>query len=545
MHVNTGLISILSGDGYVIESATVDGFNGKVDYERGGFNFDSLTEYFASSDEQTDAPSSNEPVKWFVKRIAITNSTFAYHDFEIGEEIIAENINISLPEGISWNALGAIGNLDLQLKSGGDLVANFEFENDYSAFKTDLNLTRVENVFLLPYIQDFLLVSTIQGTIGMDVHLAGSLIKPGDLDLSGIMRLDSAAMFNLQGEKLFGIGGLMLSIDSINPSTDIYAVQAINISNPYGWFQLFDDGNNLSRLLKDSVIAEQDSIVVQVDSLLVANADSTTLKTDTFFVAEAETIEVAEVSTTDHSSNFFLLIGDYVKQAMKDIQVSDFRLDTLSIKGLSFDFEDHTLLMPFKYSTSQADLYSYGVTSSSDSVMVYSSAILGDSGFLKMEARLDPTLHEKFRVNLKLNDVGLVDISPYSHQFLAHKIEKGRLLFDADVDIDSGKLNSLLHLRIDSLEISDKERHDEALKLPIKLTVKVLKGKSGIIDLEVPVVGNLNDPEYKLGKAIGKIFKNLITKSANTRLDTSASKTTVELPIDSEVLPVDTVAPIR
>ena len=310
MHVNTGLISILSGDGYVIESATVDGFNGKVDYERGGFNFDSLTEYFASSDEQTDAPSSNEPVKWFVKRIAITNSTFAYHDLEIGEEIIAENINISLPEGISWNALGAIGNLDLQLKSGGDLVANFEFENDYSAFKTDLNLTRVENVFLLPYIQDFLLVSTIQGTIGMDVHLAGSLIKPGDLDLSGIMRLDSAAMFNLQGEKLFGIGGLMLSIDSINPSTDIYAVQAINISNPYGWFQLFDDGNNLSRLLKDSVIAEQDSIVVQVDSLLVANADSTTLKTDTFFVAEAETIEVAEVSTTDHSSNFFLLIGD-------------------------------------------------------------------------------------------------------------------------------------------------------------------------------------------------------------------------------------------
>ena len=262
-------------------------------------------------------------------------------------------------------------------------------------------------------------------------------------------------MFNLQGEKLFGIGGLMLSIDSINPSKDIYAVQAINISNPYGWFQLFDDGNNLSRLLKDSVIAEQDSIVVQVDSLLVANADSTTLKTDTFFVAEAETIEVAEVSTTDHSSNFFLLIGDYVKQAMKDIQVSDFRLDTLSIKGLSFDFEDHTLLMPFKYSTSQADLYSYGVTSSSDSVMVYSSAILGDSGSLKMEARLDPTLHEKFRVNLKLNDVGLVDISPYSHQFLAHKIEKGRLLFDADVDIDSGKLNSLLHLRIDSLEISD------------------------------------------------------------------------------------------
>ncbi|MGB0917556.1 MAG: DUF748 domain-containing protein, partial [Flavobacteriales bacterium] len=292
--------------------------------------------------------------------------------------------------------------------------------------------------------------------------------------------------------------------------------------NPYGWFQLYEDGNNLSYLLKDVVVAESDSAALLADSLLVLQLD---------------TVEVVVEAPTDHSSNFFLLIGDYVKQAMQDIQVSDFRLDTLSIKGLSFDFEDHTMRMPFAYSTRQAELHSYGITSASDSVMVYSSAILGAAGRLDMEARLDPTLHEDFKVNLQLNEVALADVSPYLHHYLGHEVEQGLLGFNADVDIQSGQLNSLLHLRIDSLEISEKDKHEDALKLPVKLAVKVLKGRSGIIDLEVPVEGDLTDPEYKLGKAIGKVFKNLIIKSAS-----KAADSTSVAPIDSlQVLPQDSV----
>ena len=524
LYANVGLMPILKGDGYLIESASLDGFDATVEYLGNGFNFDSLVKHFAKSEEDSipDSDKATEPIKWFVQSIEVSNSSFTYHDLKIGEDVTAENVNVSLPEGIAWNRLGVDGNLDLSLKSGGLVNAKFDFEDDYSAFKTDLSLVKVENEFLLPYVQDFLLVSDIEGTIGMDIHLFGSLTNPGDMNLSGLMRLDETQMVDANGKKLFGIGELVLNIDSLNPTNHVYAVRTINIDKPYGWFQLYKDGNNLSRLLKDSVVVQDTSNV---------QSDSTSAPINT--------------APTDHSSNFFMLIGDYVKQAMKDIHVTDFRLDTLSITGLHVDFEDHTMLMPFSYSTTNAELHSHGISSASDSVMVYSSAVLGQAGTLNMEARLDPTLHEDFKVNLQLSQIALNDVSPYFYQYLAHRVEKGSLGFHAAVDIQSGQLNSLLHLRIDSLEISKKEKHDEALKLPVKLAVNVLKGRSGIIDLEVPIEGNLRDPEYKLGKAIGKIFKNLITKSANKAPETTAPDSTVVLPADSVVLPVDTVAPIQ
>jgi len=50
-------------------------------------------------------------------------------------------------------------------------------------------------------------------------------------------------------------------------------------------------------------------------------------------------------------------------------------------------------------------------------------------------------------------------------------------------------------------------------RLPIKLAVALLKDRNGVIDLDVPVSGTLDDPKFRLGPIIWKVFVQLLEKA--------------------------------
>ena len=49
--------------------------------------------------------------------------------------------------------------------------------------------------------------------------------------------------------------------------------------------------------------------------------------------------------------------------------------------------------------------------------------------------------------------------------------------------------------------------------LPLKFALFLLKDKNGDVNLEIPVRGDLNDPEVSVGKVVWNTFKNLIVKT--------------------------------
>src|ERR1019366_7459913 len=66
---------------------------------------------------------------------------------------------------------------------------------------------------------------------------------------------------------------------------------------------------------------------------------------------------------------------------------------------------------------------------------------------------------------------------------------------------------------IDQLEFGDKTASKDAVSLPIKLAVALLKNRNGVIDLDIPVSGTLDDPKFRLGPIIWKVFVNILEKA--------------------------------
>jgi hypothetical protein len=79
--------------------------------------------------------------------------------------------------------------------------------------------------------------------------------------------------------------------------------------------------------------------------------------------------------------------------------------------------------------------------------------------------------------------------------------------------VEGRKLDAQHHITIDQLEFGAKTASKDAVSLPIKLAVALLKDRHGVIDLDIPVTGTLDDPKFRLGPIIWKVFVNILEKA--------------------------------
>ena len=109
--------------------------------------------------------------------------------------------------------------------------------------------------------------------------------------------------------------------------------------------------------------------------------------------------------------------------------------------------------------------------------------------------------------------VELPRLTPYSVKYAGYPITKGKLSMDVQYKIDGGKLQANNHLFLDQLTFGEHVDSPTATSLPVLLAVALLQNSRGEIDIELPVSGSLDDPQFSVGGIIVRVIINLITKA--------------------------------
>jgi len=117
-------------------------------------------------------------------------------------------------------------------------------------------------------------------------------------------------------------------------------------------------------------------------------------------------------------------------------------------------------------------------------------------------------------VALNFRNMELTTFNPYSGKFAGYNISKGKLSTELHYKVQDRKLDAQHHIVVDNLEFGDKTDSKDAAPIPIKLAVALLKDRQGVIDLQLPVSGSLDDPQFRLGPIIWKALLGLLTKIA-------------------------------
>lgn len=113
---------------------------------------------------------------------------------------------------------------------------------------------------------------------------------------------------------------------------------------------------------------------------------------------------------------------------------------------------------------------------------------------------------------MNFRNLELTTFNPYSGKFAGYSISKGKLSTELKYQVADRKLDAAHHIVLDNLEFGDKTDSKDAAPIPVKLAIALLKDRNGVIDVNLPVSGTLDDPQFRLGPIIWKAALGLLTR---------------------------------
>jgi hypothetical protein len=191
------------------------------------------------------------------------------------------------------------------------------------------------------------------------------------------------------------------------------------------------------------------------------------------------------------------------------------QLGTLSFDRGSFGFTDESVQPHVSVTIEEMSGTIKGLSSTLDTTAEVNLAGKVDTQSpFAISGRVNPFAAHTF-VDLVITNANtqLMPVTGYMEKYGGHPLNKGRLTTSLRYQIDGKDLKAENKVQIDQLTLGPRNNSPDATKLPVKLGVALLKDNEGRIELDVPVSGRLDDPQFRVGPIVLKIVMNMIAKA--------------------------------
>ncbi|MFH1981014.1 MAG: DUF748 domain-containing protein [Pseudomonadota bacterium] len=194
--------------------------------------------------------------------------------------------------------------------------------------------------------------------------------------------------------------------------------------------------------------------------------------------------------------------------------IPDIRIAKVTLQGGRVDFSDNSIQPTFE--TKMLELGGTISGLSSESLAradVFLAGRLENQSPLKITGQINPLIEDQYTdIQIEFSDIELSPFSPYAGKYLGRQLDKGKLTLVLGYKISGKKLAGENKVYLDQFTLGESVASEDAINLPIDLAVALLKDPSGRIQIDLPVRGNLEDPEFSVGGVIFQLLLSTITK---------------------------------
>ncbi len=180
------------------------------------------------------------------------------------------------------------------------------------------------------------------------------------------------------------------------------------------------------------------------------------------------------------------------------------------------DFSDHYIKPNYSAKLTQLGGRVAGLVSGTDSPAdVDLQGSWDNVAPLQITGKINPFSKDLFvDLSVDFKDVDLNPMTPYSGKYAGYTIEKGKLTLNLRYLIANRQLKAENKVFIDQFTFGDSVNSAEATSLPVKLAIALLKDRNGVIALDLPMSGSLDDPQFSIWGTVMQVVTNLIAKAA-------------------------------
>ncbi len=362
--------------------------------------------------------------------------------------------------------------VDASVNKTGNISINGTVGLDPVEVAMDISAQQLALKAFQPYLDQSTKLKLVRGSVNLDNHLNLSLPRQGDMKLE------------LTGNA------------SINK---LKTVAAINNKNFLTWHAVSLEKIKFTQSPLQLDIATID--VNQLTSRFIINKDKTTNVSHIFNApGKAEKTKPTEPKESKTKQEPFAL-----------------NINEINIRNSETMFADRSLIIPFA-----ADIKSLNgaIKKISNNKKARSSIDLkgkvNRTAPVLISGSFEPFAIENYLdVKMQFLGISMTSFTPYMAQFAGYKIEKGKLTVELDYDIKQKKLQAENKVGINQLTLGEEVDSPDSVSLPIKLALGLLKDVDGNINLDLPVKGSLDDPEFSVWGLVGDALLNLLTKAVS------------------------------
>ena len=435
---------------------------------------DESTQEEPQSAQKSDAPS--QP--W---RIVIADAELRGYHLHLADKAPEPNVELEVgPLDLDVRNFDSRGTSPVELKlktevgKQGSLLAEGQLTLTPMQGRFDVTLAGIDLRLAQPYMSPFVHLELRSGLLAGQLAVDLKGIEPlafhigGSAEITQLHTLDT-----IQDRDLVKWQSLQISGLDYNYPSELQ-IDKLDLNQPYARFIINPDlSTNINDLLVDKPAATPSPAVVSSEA--AASPD----EPDVPFALRIGGIQIA-----DGSANFAdLSLRPPFITAIQDLGGSIGTIDNRQHNAASVDIQG------------KVDRYAP----------------------VSIEGSLTPFEPlQSLDIITRFKQVELTTLSPYSAKFAGYRIRKGRLNLDLHYRIQQGQLNAENEVVLEELQLGEKVDSEQAVDLPVRLAVALLKDSSGTIALKIPVQGDLKNPQFDVVPIIWQTLRNLVVKAAKS-----------------------------
>lgn len=473
----------------VVDYIKIDEPQATILREGDSLNFDDILTFFAKKSVESDsitvettevdtsATQTTQESGWgiLLRNIALNNGKVRYADDVLDIDWTMHHIKLNIPE-IDLSGKGANLELYLDFARGGSLDLKAMFEQSSMDYDLTCQISDYPLGVLMPFMKSAVNVGDVSGSLGLTVHAQGNIENLMASNVDGAVQIDSVVINDVAGKELAQLNHFKTDIERINIAND-YIVKLRNfvIDGVSARYEIYANGSN------------------NFASLMATN--------------ESEESNQKQEEPQEPDS------------VAQDAPKMDITVENIVMSNSNFTYVDNTLPEPFALRLSKVR-FKTPMFSTQGVNDIELFAVLQGTGALraKWNGNIATQSHD---LTLTLNNFNLKDISPYSLSFFGYPITDGKLSFRGQNIINNSQLKGTNKLSLYNPTVGNKRTDVDAEYgiVPLKLAMAVLTDREGKAEIDLPISGDINSPQFSYGKIIVQALVNILVKIATAPID--------------------------
>lgn len=500
-----------------IDSIVLSGLNTEViQPKQGALNWQTLLENKAPKASTAKPNTSKEASSdWAVtlSKLALNQSQLHIEDQtpsqpvrldleKIGVELrnVSLNLNKPLPVTASFS-----------VKQGGQF--NTQGVLTPSPFKSTLNLKLNNLAFspFAPYINQYAKLTLASGAASVSGKVSMQQQKDFALNFGGGFQVQKLALNEEAGNAPFLAWEQLASDDvSFSLAPNKLHMGALKIQHPAGKFIIHEDRTtNISRILRSADTAAPVVPPPAEDTSVKAAPPKPSTSASNGMLAQAS---AAAPKTTSTNNSVQPTSSTAVQVTAEDN--FPVNIETTRIQEAELEFADLSLTPQFGTKIHSLNGVINSISTNADATaQLELDGKVDEYGAAKIRGALQPFKATQFTdVKLAFTNLEMNRLTPYSGKFAGRRIDSGKLSVDLEYKIKQRQLAGENKFVINKLVLGERVESKDAADLPLDLAIAILEDSDGVIDLDLPISGSLDDPQFSYGSIVWKAIKNVLTK---------------------------------